>query len=548
MATSTRSPTELHLTKGQLVRLTLELGAQNCGGSLSAEEKVLCRQYQHTVLPPRLDIRTIAMSLSNGEDLLGENWGRITPTKRRATLGLVYTPTQYIPPMVQWVARFEPTRVVDIGCGSGRFALEAERQLPKASLIAIDIDPVATLVTRARLAVRGCKRARVIQADYLDLPLARVDGVTAFVGNPPYVRHQYLTQEQKTKARELAQGMGLSLSGYAGSHVHFLIATAAKTSPDDVGCFLINAEWMQANYGLVLRNLLIGQFGLEALHLLDPLATAFPDVMTTAAIIGFRVGSKKRTVEFTRHATPETLGHPNGQTTRLPRSSFKTSRWNFELNSCTQSTENSRPTYIPLSQICDVHRGIATGANSFFVMTVEQADVRGLTAWVKPVITGADEVFEAEGGVVRRSQTTRVLLCPPKDIDLNDVSLSSLREYLQAGEHSRFHRRYLCTHRKPWWYLGNPAPAPIVSTYMARRSPGFALNPDKMLSLNVVHGIYPRVSLSSDALEALVQHLNKRSKHSLNQGRVYQSGLWKFEPKDVEAISIRPVAQLLRLH
>lgn len=48
-----------------------------------------------------------------------------------------------------------PARVVDAGAGSGRFTLAAAIAFPKAQLVAVEIDPLATLLLRAYAAVCG---------------------------------------------------------------------------------------------------------------------------------------------------------------------------------------------------------------------------------------------------------------------------------------------------------------------------------------------------------------------------------------------------------
>lgn len=535
----------VELTRTQVVRLAVDFGAARFGGALSEAEEALCERCGHAPLPRKLDSEAILAKLVRGEDVLGEKLLAAASDYHRSRNGMFYTPIQYVDAMLRWVARSKPTRIVDVGSGTGRFLLKALAEFSSASLVAVDIDPVATLITRARLATAGCRRAKVLNANYLDLNLQPVDGITAFIGNPPYVRHQELTRRLKQTAYSVASELGLSVSGLAGLHAHFLIATAAKASANDIGCFIMSSEWMQSDYGGVIRNLLVGRLGLQTLHLLDPRATAFPGTGTTAVIFGFKVGSKKKTVEVTLHKTPYTFGHRNGNTAEVRRSRFTESRWNFILGSRMRAETHDEPGKIRFGDICAVHRGIATGQNDFFVLTAEESRERGLNPWVRPVLTGASQVSEAKG-VVRFSKTMKMLLCAPKDVDFSDASCLALRDYLRWGKSNGVHNRKLCTLRDPWWYLGQPRSACILVTYMGHRSPAFALNPDGLLTLNVIHGLYPRVPLSSAQLSALVQYFNASSNSFLDYGRVYHSGLTKFEPHDLEEIKISPIPRVLR--
>src|SRR5437879_13253438 len=94
--------------------------------------------------------------------------------------------------MVAWAVGSRPARLVDPGCGSGRFAAAALRRRPDLRGVAIDIDPVATLIARATLALLGASGAVVRNAGFTAVRLPEVDGGTAGDGNPTYVRHQDL--------------------------------------------------------------------------------------------------------------------------------------------------------------------------------------------------------------------------------------------------------------------------------------------------------------------------------------------------------------------
>lgn len=99
--------------------------------------------------------------------------------------------------MVRWALSREPERFIDPGSGSGRFAAAAVRARPDISVVAVDLDPLATLLTRANLAVLGARNPTILNADYLTARIPKISGKSAWVGNPPYVRHHELTPAAK---------------------------------------------------------------------------------------------------------------------------------------------------------------------------------------------------------------------------------------------------------------------------------------------------------------------------------------------------------------
>jgi hypothetical protein len=73
-------------------------------------------------------------------------------------------------------------------------------------------------------------------------------------------------------------------------------------------------------------------------------------------------------------------------------------------------------------------------------------------------------------------------------------------------------------------------------TYMGMRPPVFARNVAGVHLLNIAHGLYPRVDMSNDELDAFVSWLNDNV--SVHAGRTYAGGLVKFEPKEAMRIAV----------
>lgn len=143
-----------------LARLALDLGAEGAGGPLAAEETALIHRAR-TLPADAAAAEEARARLRRGEDPLGHVFGALRTSVDRRARGQFWTPSTIVTPMIDWARASNPTRLVDPGCGSGRFSAEAARRDPAIKIIAIDRDPLATLMTRAALSVLGAKgRAR----------------------------------------------------------------------------------------------------------------------------------------------------------------------------------------------------------------------------------------------------------------------------------------------------------------------------------------------------------------------------------------------------
>ena len=105
-----------------------------------------------------------------------------------------------------------------------------------------------------------------------------------------------------------AKRHGLKASQLAGLHVHFFLATAEHAQRGDVGVLITAAEWLDVNYGRLVRELLLGGLGATEIHVLEPTADPFPGTQATAVITGFTVGAKPENIGLQRITSPSELG------------------------------------------------------------------------------------------------------------------------------------------------------------------------------------------------------------------------------------------------
>lgn len=517
--------------------------ADQCAGGLPedsltpAERRLLsvARNLGSTNLPRETG------DLCRSDDGLVALLKQLRTSEKQRDIGQFFTPPAIVRAMVDWVRRREPVQVVDAGCGTGRFAIEAAQALPEARIIAIDSDPVATLLCRARVKRAGLTNVEVRCGDFLHDDLRLEPGSAAFLGNPPYVRHHRLSPETKGWVASASRKLGVPFSKLAGLHVYFFLATALHGRRGDIGCYLTSAEWLDVCYGRGLRMVLTRDLGLRSVCVLDESVVAFDDAMTSAAITCFELGCRTSEVRFSLvREFREAEGPPEARI--VPRGELH-GRWGPLL----RGTRGAKASggLVRLGDLAAVHRGIATGANRFFVMPRSEADALGLTDFAKPAITAGRQILDSGGRV--RAEPCKVVILLPKNLEgLPATQREAVERYLAEGRQMGIPDRYLCRHRSPWWWLGEPQAPPIVASYMARRPPAFALNPDRVHILNIAHGLYPRRSMDRGELDELAGSLNRRSQDFVGSGRRYQGGLEKFEPREMEELLVPAISGIHR--
>lgn len=523
----------------QLAQIAFALGASKVRG-LSVQEDALFKQAS-----PNIDslASKVFAAIRRGEDPLGEAFCSLRSPLVRRSSGAVYTPHQIVNSMTQWASTHaNPDIVVDPGVGSARFLIASAKTFPNANLIGFDIDPLATLIARAHIASLGMSdRATIHLSDYRDFSRPQNQkGRCLFLGNPPYVRHHGISQEWKTWLASSARELGHSASQLAGLHVHFFLATAQNAIPGDFGAFITSSEWLDVNYGKLVRDLFLSHLGGLSIHLIDPTAMPFPDAATTAAVTCFEIGSKSRSIRLSTISKPAALlSLPSGKSVKRDRLETAT-RWTPIVRS---SNIRAPQGFIELGELCCVHRGQVTGFNKVWIHGPSSPELPEMVLF--PSITKARDLFQAGEKLRDPSILKRVVDLP---IDLDECSPAERRlieKFISWAKRQGADSGYVARNRRAWWSVGLRSPAPILATYMARRAPVFVRNLADARHINIAHGLYPREPLNKKILDNLAVFLT--GSVSISQGRTYAGGLTKFEPREMERLFI-PEPNLLMNH
>lgn len=140
-------------TERDLVWAAVALGAEEVQPWSEAEIN-LARSSRKATPITKAKLSSLRELIRAGFDPLGEAFCTLRPADDRRKNGATYTPGPIIQSMVEWAAdRAKPQRVIDPGTGSARFLLQAAETFPQASLIGVDVDPLAAVI-----ACKPCRR------------------------------------------------------------------------------------------------------------------------------------------------------------------------------------------------------------------------------------------------------------------------------------------------------------------------------------------------------------------------------------------------------
>ena len=471
------------------------------------------------------------------------------------------------PKLAQSIARYalaamqgKPIRFLDPAIGTGSFFSALSRESPPgiiSSAVGVELDPLFAASARSLWASSGLQ---VVQGDFTRQPVAQ-ERFSLVLTNPPYVRHHHLSTDDKSRLKaRLAESLHMEISGLAGLYCYFLLLAHDWMEDQGIALWLIPSEFMDVNYGSSLRRYLTESVTLLHIHRFRPEDVQFTDALVSSAIVVFRK-SPPPLGHCARFSLGGSLENPATEASIPLGTLARSGKWT-QFPEGAGAERNGEPT---LGDLFLIKRGLATGANNFFILKDLDAEHWSIPRrFLKPILPSPRYLDEnvigaLPGGSPAISRRLYLLDCSESEEEV-EACWPRFYEYLRTGREQKIHASYLTSRRIPWYSQEKRPPAPFLCTYMGRSGNGkspfrFLWNQSQATAHNVYLMLYPRGPLR----EALIQNpelegvVFKALGHittaqMISEGRVYGGGLHKMEPSELAQIPAGAVLESLVGH
>jgi adenine-specific DNA-methyltransferase len=332
----------------------------------------------------------------------------------------------------------------------------------------------------------------------------------------------------------------------SGLYIYFVLLADAVLADGAIASWLLPAEFLYVNYGRVLRDYLTSKVTLLSVHHFNPDDVQFDDALVSSCIVTYRK-TRPSTGALCEVSYGGDYLAPQEQRT-VPITELRM------LNKWTMAhfDDDGPSSDIPrIKDLFSVRRGIATGANDFFIIdreTVDQFDIPRI--FLKPILPSPryldDPIIHATSDGLPTVPGFRYLLdCPLSPGEVRG-RYPGLWRYLEEGIARGIPDGYLCAQKDVWYFQERRAPAPFLASYMGRANGKrecpirFFVNFSDAIVTNVFLNLYPTSDLAGcldgdrDRMIELGQVLsNVPAECILHAGRAYGGGLHKIEPKEL---------------
>ena len=311
----------------------------------------------------------------------------------------------------------------------------------------------------------------------------KYDGI---VCNPPYSKFQAVEHRDKI-IKDIYLNTGIKFGLNTNLYILFLIKSIYQLNPNGKLAFIIPTEFLNSEYGNVMKQFLIDKKLLNTIINLKN-DDIFYNATTTSCIILLDFSEKEDVSFYNLESTSDLKKLDNNLLLKVSydKLDFK-DKWRKFLN---QESNHSYKNLKDCSSFLKVSRGIATGANDFFCFSLKKT-----IEWEIPTNTllrcicrSADikkNVFSNEDFEELRKLNKNVYV-----LNATSSDEDCLKNYLSYGIDNNIHNKHLPSRRKPWFSMEKKIAAPIWISSASRKNIKVVRNIANVNNLTTFHSIH----------------------------------------------------------
>lgn len=477
--------------------------------------------------------------------------------------GGYYTPEDLATFLCEWVLEIQPRKILEPSCGDGVFlsALRKAGAPEDLHVTGIELDSAEVAKARRRANEVGLHSSKFHSTDFLSWAVERFGKpqVTfdAVVGNPPFVRYQYLPQPFQALAERVFQELRLPFTKHTNAWVPFVLASLRMLRPGGRLAMVLPAEVIHVMHAQSLRSYL----GRECrrLVIVDPEKLWFDGTLQGAVLL---MAEKRRDEqdkceglgihqvrdrEFLARHPSVVFSAPTPINGKTVAGKWTRALLNSETRDLFDEISDHHEVH-RFSDVADVDVGIVTGANKFFLVTDEVVEGNGLERWAHPMFGRSehcpgiiyDERQHAENA--RNGNPTNFLWFS----DREPLRFKKSRSYIEAGEAESLHTRYKCRIRTPWFAVPSVYATEIGMLKRSHDMPRLILNKVGAYTTDTAYRIRTLNGTSANKLVAcFINSLTALSAEL--EGRHYGGGVLELVPSEIEKLML-PLPKKVRVN
>ena len=456
--------------------------------------------------------------------------------------------------LTRWVLETSPGTILEPSCGDGIF-LEAIKEAGEnrpQQVKAFEINSVEASKASEKARTLTEVRTEISNTDFIEwafLNLPRPLNADAVLGNPPFIRYQYLDDAHQVLMERVFEKFRLPFTKHTNAWVPFILLSVAHLKAGGRLAMVVPSELLHVLHAQSLRDYLAETC--SRILIIDPEELWFTGTLQGTVLL---LLEKKSAARATGHGLAITTVKERAYLSTDPRKTFRSAKYtNGEVVKgkwmsalLTQKERDllkeiyAHPSVHAFAEIAAVDVGIVTGANKFFLVPDETVREYALEPWAHPMFGRSEH---AKGVIydLRSHEENRKAGLPANFLWFKDSPFGSLpksvKQYIKQGEDEGLHLRYKCRIRTPWYNVPSVFATPVGMLKRCHDFPRVILNQAKAFTTDTAYRMQVQPGISPEHLVfSFVNSLTALSAEL--EGRHYGGGVLELVPSEIERLRI----------
>lgn len=461
--------------------------------------------------------------------------------------GGFYTPDRVVDECLDRLTELRPMSsiqsVLEPSAGDGAFVAGLGRRADTSTLevTAVELDPSEAEKCRQRMESAQLEGIVENSSFFKWVESSRASEFDALVGNPPFVRYQFVDLADRRAAERILSQHGVRLQGVSNLWIGFVLVGLRLLKPGGAFALVLPAELLATVSAAQVRELLVSKFDKVRVDLYP--RETFPDILQDVMVIsGVRADRSRRSsrVRFVEHDDEMLLAwdhlvEADGESwTR-----FLLTTEEYSAFTAAQKIDGFRP----LGVLARVQVSVVTGANAFFTVPTATVKDFSLDAWSLPLLARSEDavgvIYGKEDQLTASSNGKRVALLHFSSDKPDPLLHNGARTYLASGEDKGLHSRYKCQIREPWYRVPHVKRGSLLLSKRSHQHHRLILNEVGAFTTDTIYRGEMNPAFVGRERDLVAGFHNSMTLLSAEvEGRSYGGGVLELVPSEIARLSV----------
>ena len=366
------------------------------------------------------------------------------------------------------------------------------------------------------------------------------------IGNPPFVRYQFVSKGDIDAIEQLGCRMGLAFRGVSNLWIPILLGALSRLRVDGAMALVVPAEIFTGLSAGDARAWLLSNFTDLRIDMFEP--GSFPDVLQEVVVIsGRRIAERKVgahaqvKTRFVEHAGN---GHAVHWMHTLPNS---TQSWTRFLLTPVQleavATAESLSAVYQFGNVAKLEVSIVTGANDFFSVASEELEQYGLEPWAVPLLPRIRHalglVYTTKDHHATAAEGAKAWLLNFSETLPDPKGAKGASRYLKLGEKQNLHKRYKTSIREPWYRVPSVWADMLMLSKRSHWFPRLVYNEAGVVTTDTIYRGHMLPLFEQQGFDLVAAFHNSLTLLTAElQGRSFGGGVLELVPSEIARLAV----------